>query len=137
MNSKISDKDKKDWETFLSNKESLPDKDKHYKKIQKKNSIILDLHGFSLTQANKKVENLINQSYEMGIRKLLIITGKGLHSENEKNPYVSKDFAILKHSVRDYIRNNKELMTKIISLSNAAIKDGGAGAFCINLKKKL
>ena len=137
MNSKISDKDKKDWETFLSNKESLPDKDKHYKKIKKKNSTILDLHGFSLTQANKKVENLINQSYEMGIRKLLIITGKGLHSENEKNPYVSKDFAILKHSVRDYIKNNKELMTKIISLSDAAIEDGGAGAFCINLKKKL
>ena len=95
MNSKISDKDKKDWETFLSNKERLLDKDKDYKKIQKKNSIILDLHGFSLTEANKKVENLINQSYEMGIRKLLIITGKGLHSENEKNPYVSKDFAIL------------------------------------------
>ena len=95
MNSKISDKDKKDWETFLSNKESLPDKDKNYKKIKKKNNAILDLHGLSLIEANKKVEDLINQSYETGVRKLLIITGKGLHSENEKNPYVSKKFAIL------------------------------------------
>ena len=137
MNSKISDKDKKDWETFLSNKESLPDKDKNYKKIKKKNNAILDLHGLSLIEANKKVEDLINQSYETGVRKLLIITGKGLHSENEKNPYVSKKFAILKHSVRDYIQNNKELMTKIISLNNAAIEDGGKGAFYIDLKKKL
>jgi len=137
LKKKISDKDKKDWENFLSKNENLPNKDLNFsnKKILK--SKICDLHGYSLNEANKKVYDLIHNSYETGINKLIIITGKGLHSENEKDPYISKDLGILKYSVPDYIRRNKELMNLINEIKDATIDDGGSGAFYIFLKKKL
>ncbi len=136
MNSKISDKDKKDWENFLSNNEKLSDKDKinSFKKEYITNSF--DLHGFTLDDANKKINELINTSYSQGVNKLIIVTGKGLHSENEKDPYVSKDYSILKNSVPEYIKNNNELMNKIREIKDAKIEDGGKGAFYIFLKKK-
>ena len=137
MNKKISDKDLKDWKDFLSNKESLPDKDQSFTKKEKIKKYTFDLHGFSLEDANKKIEDLINKSYEIGVRKLVVITGKGLHSENEQDPYVSKEFGKLKYSVPDYIRKKSELMSKINNIEDADIEDGGSGAFYINLKKKL
>ena len=137
MNKKISDKDLKDWKDFLSNKENLPDKDQSFTKKEKIKKYTFDLHGFSLEDANKKIEDLINKSYEIGVRKLVVITGKGLHSENEKDPYVSKEFGKLKYSVPDYIRKKSELMSKINNIEDADIEDGGSGAFYINLKKKL
>ena len=137
MSKKISDKDKKDWEEFLSKDESLPDKDAKYIKKEIIKTQKYDLHGYSLEEANNKVESLINESYKKGVRKLVIITGKGLHSENEKNPYVSKNLGILKFSVPDYIKKNAELMGKILNISDAEMKDGGSGAFYIFLKKKL
>ena len=137
MNSKISDKDKKDWDNFLSNNENLPDKDisLHEKKIT--NILTFDLHGHSLDDANQRVKELIFDSYHNKISKLIIVTGKGLHSQNEKDPYVSKDLGILKHSVPEYIKSNKELMKMINIIKDADIKDGGSGAFYIYLKKKL
>ena len=137
MNKKISDKDLKDWKDFLSNKENLPDKDQNFTKKERIKKYTYDLHGFSLEDANKKIEDLINKSYEIGVRKLVVITGKGLHSENEKDPYVSKEFGKLKYSVPDYIRKKSELMSKINNMEDADIEDGGSGAFYINLKKKL
>ena len=137
MNNKISDKDKKDWENFLSNNENLPDKDTNSKNNNNLKVYTFDLHGYSLDEANHKVEELINRSYENGIRKLILITGKGIHSDNNKNPYVSKNLGILKHSVPNYIKNNSTLMDKISNLTDADIKDGGSGAFYIFLKKKL
>ena len=137
MNSKISDKDKKDWNNFLSKNEKLADKDLDYKKEKKKTSFTFDLHGFSLEEANKKIEELIHNAYDKKITKLIIVTGKGLHSENEKNPYVSKDLSILRYSVPQYIKDNNELMTMIYSIEEANIEDGGSGAFYIYLKKKL
>ena len=136
MNSNISKKDKKDWENFLSKTESLPDKDSRYLKSPKSSSRICDLHGYSLSKANKKVDSLIQDSYNSGVNKLIIITGKGLHSENEKDPYVSKSLGILKNSVPDYIKKNKELMNLINEIKDASIEDGGSGAFYIYLKKK-
>ena len=96
-----------------------------------------DLHGYSLDEANKKINDFIRNSYKDGVNKLIIITGKGLHSENEKDPYVSKDFGILKHSVPEYIINNRDLMKMINEIKEASIEDGGSGAFYIYLKKKL
>tara|TARA_Y100001958_G_scaffold108238_1_gene75980 strand:+ start:43 stop:456 length:414 start_codon:yes stop_codon:yes gene_type:complete len=137
LNNKISDKDKKDWEDFLSNEEKLPNKD--FVISKKKTSRIkeIDLHGFNLEQANTKIEKIINDSYQNGTSKIIVVTGKGLHSNVEKDPYVSKDLSILKYSVPEYIKNNPELMKKIIEIKNAEIEDGGAGAFYIFLKKKL
>ena len=135
MNDKISKKDKEDWESFLLSKEKLQNKDVKLKKNYKQKVKSIDLHGYSLNNANQKIEDFINQSYIAGINKLIIVTGKGLHSENEKNPYVSKDLSILKYSVPEHIKNNKNLMNKIHGFGEAKIEDGGSGAFYIYLKK--
>ena len=135
MNSKISDKDKKDWENFISKKEKLPNKDhKIDKKITFKIKSI-DLHGYTLEEANKTIEEFINNSYREKINKLIVVTGKGIHSQNEKDPYVSKDLSILKYSVPEFISNNKNLMKIIYEMKDAKIEDGGGGAFYIFLKK--
>ena len=136
MNNSFSDKDKKDWENFLSSKEKLPNKDF---KSQKKTSLkikTIDLHGYSLDQANIVVENFINKSYIEKVNKLIIVTGKGLHSKNEKDPYISKNLSILKYSVPEFISNNKNLMNIVYDIQDAKIEDGGSGAFYIFLKKK-
>ena len=137
MNNDISDKDKKDWENFLSKDERLPNKDINNPKIKKFSSKTCDLHGYSLDEANKKINDLILNAYEMGVNKLIIVTGKGLHSENIKDPYVSKELGILKYSVPEYINNNQDLMKLINRIDDANIEDGGSGAFYIYLKKKI
>ena len=137
MNRKISDKDKKDWENFLSKEDRLPNKDlKQTKKISP-SLTICDLHGYSLDTANERIRELINHAYNTGIKKILIITGKGLHSDNEKNPYISKDLGILKNSVPNYIKSNLELMKLVQEIREADANDGGSGAFYIFLKKKI
>ena len=136
MNSKISEKDKKIWEEFLSNDQKLPDKDNFQSKMKSKKTRSLDLHGKTLDEANQIIENFIRKSYENKVHKLIIVTGKGLHSSNEKDPYVSKDLGILKHSIPNFLKNNVELMELISNISEASIEDGGSGAFYIFLKKK-
>ena len=135
MTDNISEKDKKDWENFLSKKDKLPNKDiKIDKKIIFKTKSI-DLHGYTLEEANKSIESFIIKSYQENINKLIVITGKGIHSQNEKDPYVSKDLSILKYSVPEFISNNKNLMKIIYEMKDANIEDGGGGAFYIFLKK--
>ncbi len=136
MNSKISEKDKKTWEEFLSNDQKLPDKDNFQSKIKSKKTRSLDLHGKTLDEANQIIENFIRKSYEDKVHKLIIVTGKGLHSSNEKDPYVSKDLSILKYSIPNFLKNNADLMELISNISEASIEDGGSGAFYIFLKKK-
>ena len=137
MNSKISDKDKKDWEKFISSGENLPDKESNIKDQKIKKVKTFDLHGYSLNDANEKIKDLIYDAYNKEIYKLIIVTGKGLHSNNEKDPYISKDFGILKNSIPEFIKSNKDLMNMINEIKNAEIEDGGTGAFYIFLKKKL
>jgi len=136
VNSKISEKDKKTWEEFLSNDQKLPDKDNFQSEIKSKKTRSLDLHGKTLDEANQIIENFIRKSYEDKVHKLIIVTGKGLHSSNEKDPYVSKDLGILKYSIPNFLKNNTELMELISNISEASIEDGGSGAFYIFLKKK-
>jgi len=135
LSDKISNKDKRDWENFITSNDELEDKD-HLKKD--KTSIktkSIDLHGFTLEEANEVIEQFINDSYLENIKKLIVVTGKGLHSQNDKDPYLSKDLSILKYSVPDFIEGNQELMKKILEMKDADIKDGGTGAFYIYLKK--
>jgi DNA-nicking Smr family endonuclease len=131
----ISRKDKKDWENFISSDEKLPNKDISLNKkiLPKKRSI--DLHGYTLEQANNAIAEFIKKSYVDGVNKLIVVTGKGLHSQNEKDPYVSKDLSILKYSVPEFLSTNKSLMNIIYEIKDAKIEDGGAGAFYIYLKK--
>ena len=135
MSNDISEKDKKDWENFISSDEQLPNKDF---KLSKKTSFkvkSIDLHGHTLEQANNAIEKFILDSFRKKINKLIVVTGKGLHSQNEKDPYVSKDLSILKYSVPEFIESNKSLMKIINEIKDANIEDGGSGAFYIYLKK--
>ena len=131
------DKDKQDWENFLNNKQKIPNKDFilkkniRYEKIKK-----IDLHGYTIEEANKAVEQFIKKCFEESVTKIIVITGKGLRSKNVENPYLSKDLSILKYSVPEFIENNKSLAQFIIETTDAKIEDGGSGAFYIYLKNK-
>ena len=137
MNRKISNKDKKDWKNFISNKEKLPNKDLNLNNNQNKNNIIktIDLHGFTLDKANNVIEEFINQCFKNHVNKIIVITGKGLRSKNKENPYVSKDLSILKNSVPEYIKSKQHLMKIIKKIEEASVEEGGQGAFYIFLKK--
>ena len=135
MTDNISDKDKKDWENFINSKEKIQSKDINFKNKKTFKTRSIDLHGYTLDEANKTVENFINKSFSENVNKLIVVTGKGLHSNNEKDPYVSKDLGILKYSVPEFITNNQALMNKINEIKDAKIEDGGEGAFYIYLKK--
>ena len=136
MKKKLSDKDKNDWQTFISNKEKLHNKDQFLKKTLQKNfTRTIDLHGFSLENANLAIDEFIRICFNENIDRIIVITGKGLRSKNESNPYVSKDLSILKYSVPEFIESNKNLKKMIKGISDAKIEDGGGGAFYIFLKK--
>ena len=137
MNKKISDKDNKVWQDFISSKDKLPNKDINLSKNNINNKIIktIDLHGFSLENANKVVEEFILRCFEKKVSKIIVITGKGLRSKNKENPYISEDLSILKHSVPNFIKSKLSLMKIIKKITVANIEDGGKGAFYIYLKK--
>jgi len=136
LNNKISDKDKKDWKSFISSKDKIPNKDLKITKdkIKKKTIKKIDLHGFSLENANKVIEELITESFKEGVNKIIVITGKGLRSKNDENPYISKNLSILKYSVPEFIKSNINLVRLIKNIKEADIEDGGEGAFYIYLK---
>ena len=136
MNSKLTDKDKKDWKNFTSSRDKAPNKDFkiNKKNIEKNTKRIIDLHGFSLENANIIIEEFINNSYQEGIKKIIVVTGKGTRSKTANNPYLSRDLSILKHSVPEFIKSNSSLMNKIKQISEANIEDGGSGAFYIYFK---
>ena len=136
MNDYISDKDKTDWNNFINSKEKLPNKDINQKDRKTKKIRSIDLHGYTLDQANKTIESFIKKAFSENVNKLIVVTGKGLHSENLKDPYVSKDLGILKYSVPEFISNNSSLMKIINEITDANLEDGGQGAFYIFLKKK-
>jgi len=132
----VSSKDKKDWITFtrqmgnIKAKESdLSNENIEINKVKK-----LDLHGFSLIKANEIVKNFIIKSFNSGYKKLLIVTGKGLRSKSHDNPYLSEKLSVLKYSVPEYIKNDKNLNNKISRITTADLKDGGEGAIYIFLK---
>ena len=136
MNRKLTDKDKKDWKNFTSSRDKVPNKDFkiNKKNIKENTERIIDLHGISLENANKIVEGFINNSYQEGIKKVIVVTGKGTRSKTANNPYLSRDLSILKHSVPEFIKSNSSLMNKIKQISEANIEDGGSGAFYIYFK---
>jgi len=131
------DKDKQDWENFLNNKEKIPNKDFiHKKNVRYEKIKKIDLHGYTIEEANKAIEQFIQKCFDEGVTKIIVITGKGLRSKNVENPYLSKDLSILKYSVPEFIEKNKSLTRLIIETTDAKIEDGGSGAFYIYLKNK-
>ena len=137
MIKKISDKDREDWNKFLSDNEKIPNKDLiNLKKLRQEKIKKLDLHGYTLEEANTAVEQFIQKGFDESVTKIIVITGKGLRSKNVINPYLSKDLSILKYSVPEFIESNKKLIKMIIEITDAKIEDGGSGAFYIHLKNK-
>ena len=133
MNKKLSKKDLKDWKDFVDGNEKLFNKDGTVKEAKyKRKEAEIDLHGFSLDLANTKVERFINSCYEKKIEKIKIITGKGLRSKVDQNPFQSKDLGILKYSVPEFIKLNSELMKIIKKIENT--EDKNTGFFCLFLK---
>ena len=132
----VSNKDKRDWMDFTKNIGNLYDKDINFLKQNKKVNLTkkIDLHGSSLSKANTIVESFINDCFELGYKKLIVITGKGSRSKNFDNPYRSEKMSVLKYSVPEYIKNNLSLLSKINRITKASQKDGGDGAFYIFLK---
>ena len=134
---KNTNKNKEDWENFLNNKDKIPNKDLvkkkniRFEKIKK-----IDLHGFTIEEANRTMEQFIIKSFDENVTKIIVITGKGLRSKNVGNPYLSKDLSILKYSVPEFIKKNISLSRLIIETTDAKIEDGGSGAFYIYLKNK-
>ena len=127
--------DKKAWEEYIKNPSDIYDKDKNYiNKNQRKERFKYDLHGYTLEDANKKVKEIILSCKENKFKEILLITGKGLHSTNDKDIYVSKNLGTLRYSVPEFIKSNEELNNFIISIKEADIKDGGEGAILIKLK---
>ena len=133
----VKQKDHEDWLNFIKKKEKILNKDNSENKDKSSNEIQkLDLHGYSLNDANNLVKKFIIESYNLRLKQLLIITGKGLRSKVTSDPYRSTDMNILKNSVPEYIKNNSDLLSKINKISKADIQHGGDGAFCIFLKEK-
>ena len=131
------DKNKQDWENFLNTKEKIPNKDfVHKKNIRCEKIKKIDLHGYTIEEANEAVEQFIRKCFDEDVTKIIVITGKGLRSKNIENPYLSKDLSILKYSVPEFIENNKSLTQFIIETTDAKIEDGGSGAFYVYLKNR-
>ena len=134
MTNKLSNKDKKDWQDFLDSSEKLQNKDVDQLKNQIISERSIDLHGYTLEEANKQISEFIEYCYVNKVKKIIVITGKGMRSKNLEDPYQSKDLSILKYSVPDYIKNNTELMNKIIKIDFDSVNSPSKGNFDIFLK---
>ena len=134
MTNKLSDKDRKDWQNFLNSSDKLQNKDINYLPNKKVMVRSIDLHGYTLEEANKEISNFIEKSFLNGVKKINVITGKGMRSKNIDDPYQSSDLSILKYSIPEYIKNNSQLMKKIIKIDFDSVNSPSKGNFNIFLK---
>ena len=130
----LSQEDKKTWEDYIKDPSDIYDKDKNNQKTVRKERFKFDLHGFTLDEANKKVKEILLFCIKNKYKELLLITGKGLHSTNDKDAYISKDFGKLKFSVPEFIKSDIEINKLVVSINEAELKDGGEGAILIKFK---
>jgi len=136
LNKKISQKDKKDWETFIESNEKIIDKDFDLQSNKKTNvEKTIDLHGYSLENANKTIEEFIEKSYLNSVNKIIIITGKGTRSKNKVDPYQSNKLGILKYSVPEFLSSNSNLKKIIKNINYEDVNNPSKGSFEIILKK--
>ena len=134
MTDKLSDKDKKDWQNFIDSKDKVSVKDKEFineKIIPEK---VIDLHGYTLQEANQKISEFIEYCFNNKVKKINVITGKGMRSKNINDPYQSSELGILKYSVPEFIKNNDYLMNKIVKIDFEAVSSSSKGNFDIILK---
>tara|TARA_X000001036_G_scaffold427659_1_gene456533 strand:- start:2325 stop:2744 length:420 start_codon:yes stop_codon:yes gene_type:complete len=133
---KITPLDLKEWKDFTKNPKDIFDKEKNHSIINKHvNQYKFDLHGFSLQEANIKVKEIIVSCVEKKYNEILLVTGKGLHSQTDSDSYVSKDLSKLRYSIPDFILNDNHLSELVLSINSASKEKGGEGAIVIKLKK--
>ena len=134
MTNKLSDKDKKDWQNFINSSEKLKSKELEQANVQLILERSIDLHGFTLEEANEEISKFIENCYLNKVKKINVITGKGMRSKNINDPYQSSELSMLKYSVPEYIKNNSELMKKIIKVDFESVDSPSKGSFDIFLK---
>ena len=134
MTNKLSDKDKKDWQNFLDSSEKLHSKDLDQSTKKRVSERSIDLHGYTLEEANIEISKFIENCYINKVKKINVITGKGMRSKNLDDPYQSTDLSILKYSVPEHIKNDPELMNKIIRIDFDSVNSPAKGNFDIFLK---
>ena len=130
----ISQQDINTWQNYIKNPNDISDKEQSYSLKPSNIRFKYDLHGYSLNEANRKVKDIILSCIKKKFREILLITGKGIHSNSDSDVYVSKDLSKLKNSVPEYIKSNPEISIYVSKISNADLKDGGEGAIIIKLK---
>ena len=84
----------------------------------------LDLHGMTVPEAEAAVTGFLSECKEHGLRKISIITGKGLHSED--------GVGVLKEAAERILENSGMVREK----SPAPMNAGGSGALWIILKEE-
>ena len=134
MTNKLSDKDKKDWQNFIDSSKKIESKEIDQTIESRISKRTIDLHGYTLEEANKEISKFIENCYLNKVKKINVITGKGMRSKNFDDPYRSTDLSILKHSVPEYIKNNSELMNKVIRIDFDSVNSSSKGSFDIFLK---
>ena len=133
--SKDKNSDKKEWEEFLNNPSGLYDKDKLENQKNQINRYKFDFHGYSIENANKKIYEIISQCFEKELKEILIITGKGMHSNKVDDVYTSKDYNKLQNTIPEFIRSNPDLNSRVLKTKKAPKELGGEGALIIRLRK--
>ncbi len=120
----------------MKSKDKINPKDELNEPLINKNksTFVIDLHGYSLDQANKFVEKTINECFEKQFSIVNIITGKGMRSKSAEDPYKSLKLSILKQSIPEFINSNTELMRKIKNIDDTNEKN--LGSFNVYLKSK-
>ena len=134
MTNKLSDKDKKDWQNFIDSSKKLESKEIDQTIDSRISKRTIDLHGYTLEEANKEISKFIENCYLNKVKKINVITGKGMRSKNINDPYQSSELSILKYSVPEYIKNNSDLMKKIIKIDFESVDSPSKGNFDIILK---
>ena len=130
MNKKLSNKDLKDWKNFLESKEKIHNKDNVINQTKFKEEATIDLHGFSLKEAEKQLQLFVSESYLVKKRLLLVITGKGRNSK----PNIYGKMKTIKSEIKNWLSDGF-YHDKVQYISKALDKHGGDGAYYLFLRK--
>lgn len=84
----------------------------------------IDLHGATVNQAGKELQSAIDQSYQQGLRCILVVHGRGKGSFDNK--------PALKTHVNQWLRDSK----KVLAFHSTQPRHGGTGAVYVLLKRQ-
>jgi len=119
------------------NKINSPNMDKkNFKKLVKGKMEIegtIDLHGLTADQAKIKLITFINHSYSLGKRLIIVITGKGKHKGFDE--FQRPINGVLRQNLPEWL-SGPSVSNKVLQVTQAQPKHGGAGAFYVYLRRQ-